>query len=77
MHEKQTLIPPKWVRYGKQTLRYAVLIFLAFIFFMPFFWMVPPALKGRDVIFINPPHTGKTLPKFLSVCRCSAMCATR
>ena len=26
MHEKQTLIPPKWVRYGKQTLRYAVLI---------------------------------------------------
>ena len=56
MHEKQTLIPPKWVRYGKQTLRYAVLIFLAFIFFMPFFWMVTTALKGRDVIFINPPQ---------------------
>lgn len=43
MHEKQTLIQPKWVRYGKQTLRYAVLIFLAFIFFMPFSgWSPPP-----------------------------------
>ena len=56
MHEKQTLISPKLVKYGKQTLRYAVLIYLAFIFFMPFFWMVTTALKGRDVIFINPPQ---------------------
>ena len=56
MHEKQSLISPKLVKYGKQTLRYAVMIYLAFIFFMPFFWMVTTALKGRDVIFINPPQ---------------------
>lgn len=33
-----------------------LLLFLAIIFFMPFYWMVSTALKDSDHVFINPPQ---------------------
>lgn len=34
---------------------YLLLIFFAFIFFMPFLWMLSTALKPTNQIFLNPP----------------------
>ncbi len=38
------------------TISIAVLIFFAFVFFMPFYWMVSTAVKDPNAIFVNPPQ---------------------
>ncbi len=54
--KKNEIISPKCVKNIKKALIYIVLIAFAFIFFMPFYWMVSTAVKDPNAIFRNPPQ---------------------
>lgn len=53
--QKQLLSPKARKRISKGV-TYILLIFLGFIFFMPFYWMVTTAIKSPNAIFLNPPQ---------------------
>lgn len=54
--KKREIISPKALKIIKKIFAYAVLIFFAFLFFMPFYWMVTTAIKDELYIFQNPPQ---------------------
>lgn len=54
--KKNEIISPKCVKNIKKAFIYIVLIAFAFIFFMPFYWMVSTAVKDPNAIFRNPPQ---------------------
>lgn len=49
-------LSPKAVKIIRKGFAYAVLIFFAFLFFMPFYWMFTTAIKAERNIFLNPPQ---------------------
>ena len=51
----QLLSPKARKRIGK-ALIYILVLFLGFVFFMPFYWMVTTAIKAPNSIFLNPPQ---------------------
>ncbi len=53
---KKGILSPRTIKYLRKACAYAVLIFFAFIFFMPFYWMVTTAIKDPSMIFRNPPQ---------------------
>ena len=54
--KKCGLFSPRLIKNAKKAITYLVLAFFAFIFFMPFYWMVTTALKSPNAIFLNPPQ---------------------
>ncbi|WP_418665906.1 carbohydrate ABC transporter permease [Allofournierella sp.] len=54
--KKCGLFSPRLIKNTKKAITYLVLAFFAFVFFMPFYWMVTTALKSPNAIFLNPPQ---------------------
>lgn len=53
---KKEILSPKARKILGKALVYMGMLFLSFVFFMPFYWMVTTAVKDPNAIFLNPPQ---------------------
>jgi ABC-type glycerol-3-phosphate transport system permease component len=60
----QTGQVPSWRRYGASIVLYALLIFVAAIFFVPIFWMLSASLKDLREIYTFPPQWIPLTPRW-------------
>lgn len=60
----QTGQVPSWRRYGGTALLYALLIFVAAVFFVPIFWMLSASLKDLREIYTFPPQWIPLTPRW-------------
>jgi ABC-type glycerol-3-phosphate transport system permease component len=55
---------PSWRRYGATIVLYALLIFVAAVFFVPIFWMLSASLKDLREIYTFPPQWIPLTPRW-------------